>query len=144
MNESINTLLLGRKFKNLLKQHFEPIRKKYDVKQAEIEVLGFLATNPNATSTEVYQQLNLNKGHVSQSTIHLQDLSLIELHVNPKDKRSATYTLTDKGHEAYKDIMDLHSSLVEKLKSNLSEKELKTFLKLSTKILNNIDRMLEP
>ena len=142
MNECLNTLFLGRKFKNLLKLSFEPIREKYDLKQTEIEVLSYLAIYPSATSTEVYQNLNLNKGHVSQSTIHLQSLNLIALHTNPNDKRSATYSLTEKGKQAYDDIMKEHSVLLNSLLHNISDKELKSFLKTSSKIMDNIDNIL--
>ena len=142
MSGSLNTLFLGRKFKTLLKHCFEPIRKKYGLKQVEIEVLSYLASNPGATSTDVYKELNLNKGHVSQSTIHLQSKGLIELHVNPKDKRSATYSLTDKGYSVYSEIMLIHDEVISKLFSNVSDDEKKVFLEISSKALRNIDLML--
>lgn len=142
MNESLNTLFLGRKFKSLLKHCFEPIRRKYDLKQVEIEVLSYLAANPGATSTDVYKELNLNKGHVSQSTIHLQSCGLIELHVNPKDKRSATYSLTEKGYSVYSDIMLIHDDVLSKLFEDVSSEEKKVFLDISGKVLRNIDSML--
>ena len=142
MNDCLNTLFLGRKFKNLIKQSFAPIRKKYGLKQVEIEVLNYLASNPGATSTDVYRELNLNKGHVSQSTIHLQAKNLIELHINPNDKRSATYSITNKGHDVYNEIVKIHDDVVSKLFNDMSEKEKNAFFDSSCKVINNIDFML--
>ena len=142
MDDSLNTLFLGRKFKTLLKKSFEPIRKKYGLKQVEIEVLSYLAANPEATSTDVYKELNLNKGHVSQSTIHLQAKKKIELHTNPNDKRSATYSLTDTGYSVYNEVMKIHAQILSNLFSGISDTEKKQFLAVSDKILNNIELML--
>ena len=142
MDDSLNTLFLGRKFKNLLKKSFEPIRKKFGLKQVEIEVLSYLAANPDATSTEVYKELNLNKGHVSQSTIHLQEKKLVDLHVNPNDKRSATYSLTKKGYDVYHEAMKIHGQILSNLFREVSDNEKKQFLSVSDKVLHNIDLML--
>ncbi len=142
MDDILNTLFLGRKFKALLKHSYEPVRKKYDLKQVEIEVLSYLAIFNDATSTDVYRGLNLNKGHVSQATIHLQENDLIELHINPNDKRSATYSLTEKGYSVYSEIMQIYNQILSTLFRQISEKEKGQFLLVSDKVLKNIDTML--
>lgn len=142
MDDILNTLFLGRKFKNLLKHSYKPIRDKYNLKQVEIEVLSYLAVFNDATSTDVYRDLNLNKGHVSQATIHLQQNDLIELHVNPNDKRSATYSLTEKGISVYTEVMNIYNEILSNLFKQISEKEKVQFINVSHKVLHNIDTML--
>ena len=142
MDDILNTLFLGRKFKTLLKHSFEPIRKKYGLKQVEIEVLSYLAIYKDSNSTKVYKDLNLNKGHVSQATIHLQENDLIQLHINPNDKRSATYTLIEKGISVFNEIMEIYNRVLVTLFNHVTDKEKGLFLSVSDKVLSNINSML--
>ena len=67
---------------------------------------------------------------------------MIELHTNPNDKRSATYSLTDTGYSVYNEVMKIHAQILSNLFSGISDTEKKQFLAVSDKILNNIELML--
>ena len=61
-------LLRGRQFKRLTEHRFSSLRKKYGLKQIELEIIAFMSKNSGVvTSTDIRSMMMLNKGQISQA-----------------------------------------------------------------------------
>ncbi|MDY4692453.1 MAG: MarR family transcriptional regulator, partial [Blautia sp.] len=68
MDGQIESILQGGQFKKLLDEQSAELRRKYDLKKAELEILYFLSRcNGHNTSTDIHYQLTMNRGHISQA-----------------------------------------------------------------------------
>ena len=68
MDGQLELMLSGSQFKKLLDEQVAEIRKKYNMKKAELDIIYFLAKNGEQnTSTDIHNYLMMNKGHISQA-----------------------------------------------------------------------------
>lgn len=68
MDIQIESFLLGGKFKKLQEERILELRKKYNMKKVELEILFFLShCGEQNTSKDIHYQLMMNKGHISQA-----------------------------------------------------------------------------
>lgn len=141
MDEKLNVILRGRKFKKLISQMFGEIRKKYDLRQIEIEILLYLNQNPNTNASEIYRALYVNKGHVSQAMDKLCKQGFLESEHDKNDRRYVSYIITSAGKEVIAESILLRECMKKQVFVGFSEEEFEMMRKISAKICDNIDRM---
>ena len=100
----------------------EPVCKKFDLTRNELDVILFLANNPNFDrAVDIVNNRGLTKSHVSMSVASLESRGLLERIPDPSDRRTVhlklteqAKTITDWGCRVQKQFMDyLHQGVTE-------------------------------
>jgi DNA-binding MarR family transcriptional regulator len=143
MDEQLEIALKGGDFKRLVDTQFNEIKKKYDLKKVEIEVLFFLSKCGNEnTPTDITRRLNLNRGHVSQAIDLLLKRQLIAAVADVQDRRCMHYTITTNAVAIIDEIANVKKRMDEQILKDISEKELELYKKISDKMIKNIREMV--
>ena len=75
----------------------EPICKKWDLTRNELDVMLFLANNPDFDrAVDIVNHRGLAKSHVSMSVTNLESRGLLERISDPADRRTVHLKLTEK------------------------------------------------
>jgi DNA-binding MarR family transcriptional regulator len=143
MDEQMEIVLKGGDFKRLLDTQLDEIKKKYDLKKVEIEVLFFLSKcGSENTPTDITKRLNLNRGHVSQAIDVLLRRKLIAAVADEKDRRCMHYTITPNAVPVIDEIANVKKRMDEQILKGITAEELETYKKISEKMMKNIREML--
>jgi DNA-binding MarR family transcriptional regulator len=144
MDEQMEIVLKGGDFKRLLDTQLDEIKKKYDLKKVEIEVLFFLSRcGSENTPTDITKRLNLNRGHVSQAIDVLLRRKLIAAVADEKDRRCMHYTITPNAVPVIDEIANVKKRMDEQILKGITAEELETYKKISEKMMKNIREMLQ-
>lgn len=139
MNEKLLLLLKGLEFKRFMEKEFLEIRKKYDLKTVEIEVLCYLTCCQQAnTPTDIYRHLRLNRGHISQAIDRLYRRGYLLAEPDMDDRRIMHYTVNAEAEEVVKGIAVVRREMDVKLFEGVSEEEIQVLLEIMGKIGDNI------
>lgn len=143
MDEQLEIALKGGDFKRLIDTQFDEIKKKYNLKKVEIEVLFFLSRcGDENTPTDITKRLNLNRGHVSQAIDALLKRELIVAAADTQDRRCMHYTITTNAVEIIDEIAGAKKRMDEQILKGISEEELEQYKKTSDKMIKNIREFL--
>jgi DNA-binding MarR family transcriptional regulator len=143
MDEQMEIVLKGGDFKHLLDTQLDEIKKKYDLKKVEIEVLFFLSKcGSENTPTDITKRLNLNRGHVSQAIDVLLRRKLIAAVPDEKDRRCMHYTITTNAVPVIDEIANVKKRMDEQILKGITAEELETYKKISEKMMKNIRELL--
>ena len=78
----------------------EPICKKWNLTRNELDVMLFLANNPDFDrAVDIVNHRGLAKSHVSMSVTNLESRGLLERISDPADRRTVHLKLTEKARE---------------------------------------------
>lgn len=141
--DEFEVFLKGRRLKNMHHRIFESLRKEYDLKQVEIEVLVYLFAHPEGTAKQIARDLQLHKGHVSLATERLCEKGMIRCVKDPEDRRRVNHTVTERGEAVFHEVCRKRESLDQRLFGGFSEAEREQFSQLTRRIMDNIDSMSE-
>jgi DNA-binding MarR family transcriptional regulator len=126
-----------------LDKQFDEIKKKYNLKKVEIEVLFFLSKCGNEnTPTDITKRLNLNRGHVSQAIDVLLKKKLIAAVADEKDRRCMHYTITTNAVSIIDEIANVKNEMDRQVLQGITEEELVMYKKISDKMLKNIRELI--
>lgn len=139
MNENIEIILRGKKIKKLIDRRLLPIRKRYELRQVEIEILLYLKRWPKASASEMSRRLLINKGHVSKAMDNLSKKCFINSEQNERDRRYVTFTVTELGERIICESESIENQLAEMVLRGVTEEERKTMKHISEKMSQNID-----
>jgi DNA-binding MarR family transcriptional regulator len=143
MDEQLEIALKGSDFKRLVDTQFDEIKKKYDLKKVEIEVLFFLSRCGNEnTPTDIAKRLKLNRGHVSQAIDILLKRQLIAAVADEQDRRCMHYTITTNAVIVIDEIANAKKKMDEQVLKGITEDELEVYKKVSEKMIKNIREMI--
>lgn len=142
MDRQIESILQGGQFKKLLDEQSAGLRRKYDLKKAELEILYFLSRcGEHNTSTDIHYQLMMNKGHISQAVDSLCRRELITAIPDKEDRRYIHYEILDSAQEIVEEMAKRREETNRKIFEGISEEERKVFAEVSAKIRNNIKKL---
>lgn len=141
MNDKMDAILRGRKFKKLADMTFKSVRSRYDMKQIEVEVLFFLYNNPEATSSDIYRTLTLHRGHVSMAMDDLCKKGYLRAEQDKNDRRYVSYEMTAGGKEVAEEIAKLWFDMKGRLFDGITTEELEYTKRILTKVSDNIDKL---
>jgi DNA-binding MarR family transcriptional regulator len=143
MDEQLEIALKGGDFKRLIDMQFDEIKKKYNLKKVEIEVLFFLSRcGDENTPTDITKRLNLNRGHVSQAIDALLKRELVSAVADTQDRRCVHYAITTNAVEIIDEIAGAKKRMDEQILKGISEEELEQYKKTSDKMIKNIRELL--
>ena len=142
MDEQIQRALNGGEFKHLLECRFNDIRKKYDLRKVDIEVLYFLSNcNNENTPTDIYRRLQINRGHVSQAIDFLCRRNLIFAIPDKKDRRYVHYSVSESARGIIDEIAKVKQDLDRQIFKGISPEEFSAYKKTTEKIIHNIHEL---
>ena len=122
----------------------EPICKKWDLTRNELDVILFLANNPDYDrAVDIVNNRGLAKSHVSMSVTNLESRGLLERVPDPSDRRTVHLKLTDKA----KDITELgcrvQKQFMDYLHQGVTEEQLELMRLLAERVYENIKNIEE-
>ena len=143
MDEQLEIALKGGDFKHLIESRFTRIKKNYNLKKVEIEVLYFLSNcKDKNTPTDIYKKLGLNRGHVSQAIDSLYRRKLIIAVPDQNDRRYMHYSVSDDAVEIIEEIAEIKKELDKQIFRGITEEEIIAYKKTTEKIIRNIQQLL--
>jgi DNA-binding MarR family transcriptional regulator len=143
MDEQLEIALKGGDFKRLADMQFEKLKKKYDLKKVDIEVLFFLSKcGAENTPTDITKRLNLNRGHVSQAVDVLLKKRLIAASADERDRRCMHYTITAEAEAVIAEIAGVKKRMDEQILKGITEEEMAVYKGISEKMIKNIREII--
>ena len=143
MDEQLEIALKGGDFKHLIESRFTRIKKNYNLKKVEIEVLYFLSNcKDKNTPTDIYKKLGLNRGHVSQAIDSLYRRKLIIAVPDQNARRYMHYSVSDDAVEIIEEIAEIKKELDKQIFRGITEEEIIAYKKTTEKIIRNIQQLL--
>lgn len=142
MEEQLESLLRGGQVNSLIDQQAVNIREKYGLKRVDIEVLHYLARNPEKnTARDIRRSLRINKGYVSQIMDHLGKRGFIIASPDQHDRRYTHYLVSEKTKEIVDETNRMWDSVGRIVFNGVTEEEQKVFRTVISKIEKNIMEM---
>ena len=136
----IEVVLKGGEFRQYSDLKFALLRKQYDMKRAEFEVIYYLSICKDADSlVNITEFLNANKGHISSTVYGRTEKGYIDSVQDKNDRRYMHFSLTEKGKAVAADIDKVWKDIRNELFSGLTEEEISSFKKIFYKICKNIE-----
>ena len=143
MDTQIDIILQGGQFKKLLEEQSTELREKYNMKRAELEILYFLSKcGTHNTATDIYHQLMMNRGHISQAIDSLCRRNYLIAIPDKNDRRYIHYEISDFAKELVTEMTSRREAMNSMILKGVSEEELKVFREVSEKIRNNINELI--
>ena len=143
MDTQIDIILQGGQFKKLLEEQSTELREKYNMKRAELEILYFLSKcGTHNTATDIYHQLVMNRGHISQAVDSLCRKNYLIAIPDKNDRRYIHYEISDFAKELVTEMTSRREAMNSMILKGVSEEELKVFREVSEKIRNNINELI--
>lgn len=121
------------------KDYMEKSLVDFELTPAEIDVLTFLVNNmdKDITAREISMYRGISKGLVSHAVHSLKTKKIIELKENPEDGRSVYLKITDEEGNVVKEVKEINEKFKTQLIKDIDSLDLKLFLKINNKMLNN-------
>lgn len=143
MDVQMESMMQGGPFKKLLEEQVAEIRRKYDLKKAEIEILYFLSRcDGHNTPTDIHYQLMMNRGHISQAVDSLCHRGYIVVSPDKTDRRYVHYELSDSARKIVDEISRRREAMNAQIFEGISEEEMRIFKEVSGKIKKNIEKLI--
>lgn len=136
------TLALER-LANALSRHGELMYMRlFGLHLSECRVLAVVITREPTNLSEVCEQIELDKGHVSRLVTRLIASGLLERHVDATDQRSAHLVLTAAGRELTQRLQSAAAARNSDWMTGLREDESAAFMAGVRKMTQQVHRML--
>lgn len=143
MEETVEGLLRGSRFKQLRECEFSEIRDYYGLKRIEIEILYFLSNaGDNNTSADICQRLNANKGHISQAVDNLCKRNYLIAVPDTSDRRYVHYSVSEESKEIVSKITKKWNEWNRELFRGITPQEMEELRRIAGKIGENMDRII--
>lgn len=143
VQKPLEVVLRGGEFRKYSDSKFVLLRKQYNMKRAEFEVIYYLSICRDADSlVDISEFLNANKGHISVTVYGLIEKGYISSVQDKNDRRYMHFSLTDKGRNAASDIKNVWKNIQNELYYGLTESEIAEFEVIFRKICKNIEHFM--
>jgi len=140
MNKKITLLLNGQQIKRLYEKQFEDTRDRYQISQFELDILAFLANNPDFdTAKDIVEIRMIAKSYVSTSVESLIQKGLLVRVPDNNDRRIIHLHVTEKSASVITDIRLRQNQLLKILFAGMTVDEISMFEALLAKIFNNVE-----
>ncbi|MGN0388723.1 MAG: MarR family winged helix-turn-helix transcriptional regulator [Suilimivivens sp.] len=144
MKRPVEVILRGGQFKQLTEQELSELRKKYDLKRIELEVIYFLSIcGEEDTVVSIHDYLNANRGHISQTVFTLCERGYVTSAQDLKDRRYTHYSLTEEGKNIAAQTKLVWDKIISDMFEGISEEDIETFKRVSVKVSQNINNKLK-
>ena len=141
MADNLDIVLRGRKLKRISDIAFGELRRKYGLKQLEVEILIYLSRNPEASASTFIKQMGLNKGQVSVAMDNLSSGGFITLKRDNKDHRYSHASVTEKALPVLEEAEKLKVMYEIMIFSGISPEDAFSFWNVSKKMMANLEKI---
>ena len=122
----------------------EPICKKWDLTRNELDVILFLANNPDYDrAVDIVNHRGLAKSHVSMSVSSLENRGLLERIPDPADRRTVHLRLTQKAKEITEVGCRVQKQFLDYLHQGVTEEQLELMRLFAERVYENIRNIEE-
>lgn len=143
MDWMLEGLLQGTQFQKFYNRRIEDMRREYDLRKVDIDILYFLFKSGERNTPKDISDLNLfNKGHISQSIGRMESQRLIYAVQDQSDRRCMHIMLTDKAVEVVEEITKLRKQMYDIILNGVTQEERDVLLQVSRKVNENIKQAL--
>lgn len=143
MDWMLEGLLQGTQFQKLYNRKIEDLRREYNLRKVDIDILYFLFKSGERNTPKDISDLNLfNKGHISQSIGRMEGQRLIYAIQDKMDRRCVHIMLTDKAVEIVEEITALRKQMYNIILNGVTQEERDVLLRVSRKVNQNIKEAL--
>lgn len=104
-----------------------------------VRLLHLIHDHADCTANQLALNTRRDKAQITRSLKDLEGMGLIERTPHPNDKRSQIVTLSEAGQALMQRTGKVEREVTGRLLEGLSEEEVKTFVALSRKMLDNLD-----
>ena len=120
----------------------EPICKKWDLTRNELDVILFLANNPEYDrASDISVHRGMAKSHVSLSVASLEEKGLLRRRGNVHDRRAVHLELTGDAHEIATQGQAAQNGFYSAIFAGLTREEMAFWSGITRKVSDNISRM---
>lgn len=132
----------SRKARAAYESILRPLCEEYSLNQNELDILLFLANNPDNTSAgDICELRGLKPGIVSLYVDKLATAGYISRAAKPDDRRKIILTLTDKAQPIIEQGQLLQHDFAARLSSGLTATEIQIIKDAFKTVSENIDKM---
>ena len=122
----------------------EPICKKWDLTRNELDVILFLANNPEFDrAVDIVNHRGLAKSHVSMSVANLESRGLLDRIADPSDRRTVHLKLTEKAKEITDVGCRVQKQFMDYLHQGVTEEQLELMRLFAERVYENIKNIEE-
>ena len=122
----------------------EPICKKWDLTRNELDVMLFLANNPDYDrAVDIVNNRGLAKSHVSMSVANLEKRGLLERISDPEDRRTVHLKLTQQAKEITDRGCHMQKQFLDYLHQGITEEQLELMRLFAERVYENIQNIEE-
>lgn len=137
----LDVLEMRQRLFHLYHEMFTEVAEKYHLTQMEIDILLFLANNPEYdTASEIVSVRQLTKSHVSGAVEQLVKKGFLARFYEPGNRKKNHLKLLLKAYPAVEDGRSCQREFVRILSAGIDEKELEITAKAVGQMLDNIKR----
>ncbi len=120
----------------------EPVCQKWKLTRNELDVLLFLANNPEYDrAADIVERRGIAKSHVSLAVTRLLQRGLLSRSFAPADRRAAHLKLTEAAAQAVDEGRQAQRSFFEQIFAGLTPEELERWRQTVEKVSKNIEAM---
>lgn len=133
--ESVHTVM--HLFRSL---QFQALKEAaHDLSHMEAKTLGFFASRPGATQSELVQHSGRDKGQVARLIAGLRERGLLEASADAADKRSVRLQVSAAGKALQQQVRKQAQRVSAQAVSGLDEAECRQLLALLAKLRDNLE-----
>lgn len=144
MNKQVELMLRGARYKQLLENQISHVRKKYDLRKVDVEILHYLSAGVGGdTSKEIQKATRLTKGHISQSIFRMQEMGFLKFVPDQRDRRCMHLMLTPKAEAMIEEIKGIWDEVSCIIFQGITQEEKQVLERVARKMDRNIDRALQ-
>ena len=130
--------------KKLYTVSLEPVCKQYDLTRMELDILLFLANNPQYDSAkDIIERRKLTKSHVSTSIKSLTKNNYLKPVYLPNNKKTVHLKLLNSADEIIKADQQAQKNFFETILKDFSKDEKQTIINAFSKIQRNAQQKLK-
>ena len=141
MADNLDIVLRGRKLKRISDIAFGELRRKYGLKQLEVEILIYLSRNPESSASSFIKEMGLNKGQVSVAMDNLSSGGFITLKRDNKDHRYSHASITEKTLPVLEEAEKIKVLYEKMIFSGISPEDAFSFWNVSKKMMANLEKI---
>ena len=125
-------------------RQLESVCKKWDLTRNELDVILFLANNPEFDrAADIVNHRGLAKSHVSMSVNNLESRGLLDRIPDPSDRRTVHLHLTEKAKEITEVGCRVQKQFMDYLHQGVTEEQLELMRLFAERVYENIKNIEE-
>lgn len=144
MHFGVNKFMQEGAFKQLFKKQTQGIQEKYNIKKADVRIIGYLnGCGENNTAKDIQFVSKMNKGHISTAMENLCNQGYVKAIHDEKDKRVIHYVLQEKAMPILEELDKVMKETENEIMKGVTDEEREVVKRVSGKMWDNLNRLLE-